>query len=122
MFTLAQAYLLDEDAGQRLLQLLQGGVTCAVDWWLALMWHYGKIDAAVCMARAAAVRLCIQRVLLRSCAALSLLRFAARPPLFVMIAIFCAAVALLTTGGAGPARQALKRPQGHAMGWFRRHR
>jgi hypothetical protein len=58
-FPLVQAYLLDEDAGQQLLQLLQGGVTCAVDWWLALMWHYGKIDAAVCMACAAALPLCI---------------------------------------------------------------
>ena len=58
-FSFAQAYFLDEDAGQLLLQLLQGGVTCAVDWWLALMWHYRKIDAAVCTACAAAVRLCI---------------------------------------------------------------
>ena len=45
--TAQQAYLLDEGAGQRLLELLRGGITCAVDWWLGLMWHGGHIDAAV---------------------------------------------------------------------------
>ena len=42
-----QGYYLGEGAGQQLLQLLQGGVTCAIDWWLGLMWSGGKIDAAV---------------------------------------------------------------------------
>jgi hypothetical protein len=45
--SLPQAYFLDEGAGQLLLLLLRGGVTCAIDWWLGLMWHGGNIDAAV---------------------------------------------------------------------------
>jgi hypothetical protein len=45
--TAPQAYLLDDGAGKQLLQLLKGGVTCAIDWWLGLMWHGGHIDAAV---------------------------------------------------------------------------
>ena len=39
--------MLEDGAGQQLLQLLRGGVTCAIDWWLGLMWHGGHIDAAV---------------------------------------------------------------------------
>ncbi len=45
--TAPQAYFLEAGAGQKLLRLLRGGVTCAIDWWLGLMWHGGHIDAAV---------------------------------------------------------------------------